>query len=250
MNQSLIAWLTSTGLDDKRASIYLTVLSCGESTATELAKKLNITRTTIYDNLRILEDRGYVRVVRRGKRSVYLALNPKELLGRVDAQRERLNELLPDFLSLTTAHSSAFFSQTYSGPYASREIFEDILKHAKGEYAYFSAPGETIRTIDRRFMEAWIARRVAKKIKSRSLRVKTNTAPAKAIFTAESPYLRQIRFLPAYVNLSCSVYIYGNRIGVISTKKEGMSYIIHSPDLAFTFMQLFEFLWGISLKSS
>jgi sugar-specific transcriptional regulator TrmB len=248
MNSQLLAWLVTTGLDEHRAAIYLAALSRGEATAAELAKDLKMTRTTMYDNLRILEERGYVRTVRHGKRKTFVALQPKELSRRIDEQRDRLKDLLPDFLSLAAGSSSSSFAQTFIGQYASREIFEDILQHADGEYAYFSAPGETIRTVDRRFMEAWIKRRVAKKIKSRSLRIKTKAAPANPIYTEEGPYLRQIRYLPAYVDLKCSIYLYDNRIGIISTSKEGAAYIIHSPDLAFSMKQLFEFLWGLGVR--
>ena len=249
MNPTLRTWLVSAGLDDQRASIYLAALSRGEATASDLAKDLNMTRTTMYDNLRILEERGFIRVVRKGKRKAFIPLPPKELMTRMDAQRERLKDLLPDFLALATGKTSVSFVQSFTGPYAAREVFEDILKHAKGEYAYFSAPGETARMVDRRFMEAWVKRRVAKKIQSRSLRVKTRAAHVNPEMYAEKPYLRQIRYFPTYVNFSCSIYIYEQRIGIISTRKEEAAYIIHSPDLAFSLKQLFEFMWGISLRA-
>jgi len=247
-NASLTAWLVSTGLDEQRASIYLASLARGEATASELANDLKMTRTTMYDNLRILEERGYARTVRHGKRKTFIALQPKDLARRIDEQRDRLKDLFPDFVALAAGSSPSSFVQTFAGQYASREVFEDILRHADGEYAYFSAPGETLRTVDRKYMEAWVKRRVTKKIKSRSLRVKAKVAPSIPLFTAEAPYLRQIRYLPAYVDLKCSMYLYGNRIGIISTSREGAAYIINSPDYAFSMKQLFEFLWGLGVR--
>jgi len=248
MNPTLHAWLVSTGLDDQRASIYLAALARGEASASDLATDLKMTRTTMYDNLRILEERGFIRLVQKGKRKTFVPLQPKALMTRMDAQRERLKDLLPDFLALVGGTSPASFAQSFTGPYAAREVFEDILKYAKGEYAYFSAPGETVQTVDRKFMESWVRRRVSKKIRSRSLRIKTRAAPSITTFNEEMKYLRQIRYLPAYVDLKCSIYIYRDRIGVIGTRKEGTAYIIHSPDLAFSLSQLFEFLWGISVR--
>jgi sugar-specific transcriptional regulator TrmB len=251
MNTNLHAWLVSVGLDDQRASIYLAALSRGEASASDLAKDLKMTRTTMYDNLRFLEERKFVRIVRKGKRKIFIPIQPKELMTRLDQQRDRLKDLLPDFLALASGTTSTSFAQSFSGPYAAREVFEDILKYAKDEYVYFSAPGETVRMVDRRFMEAWVKRRVAKRIKRRSLRVKTKTVQANtAIFYEEKSYLRQIKYFPLYVDFRCSIYIYEQRIGIISTNKEGVAYIINSVDLAFSLRQLFEFLWGISMRAS
>ena len=59
MNTNLLAWLLSTGLDDQRARLYLSALGKGEATAKELAEDMGLNRTAVYDNLRVLEERGF-----------------------------------------------------------------------------------------------------------------------------------------------------------------------------------------------
>jgi len=249
MKNNLLAWLASTGLDEQRAAIYLAALSRGEASAADLARDMHLARTAMYDNLQALEKRGLVKTVRHGKRLTYIPLHPKELLRKMENQKEQLKDLLPDFLSLFAEKAAAPFVQTFNGPLASREIFEDILRVAHGEYVYFSPPAETFKRIDRAYIAKWIGRRVQKGIRSRSLRV-----PAKeikdALFAAGEEHLRQIRYLPAYVDLKSTIYIYGNNIGIISTKSEDAAFILYSPDLAFSLKQLFEFLWSISLAKT
>jgi hypothetical protein len=80
------------------------------------------------------------------------------------------------------------------------------------------------------------------------LRVKSKNVP-QAIFSEETKYLRQIKYLPEYVDLNSTIYIYGENVGVISTRKEGSCFIIHSSDMAYSLKQVFEFLWGIGSKS-
>lgn len=248
MRTNLLAWLSSTGLDEQRAEIYLAVLSLGETTASELAKKMNAGRTTMYDNLRVLEERGYIQTIRQGKRKVFIPLHPKELYKRIEGQKDQLKDLLPDFLSLYADKSSHPFVQLFSGPLASREIFEDILNVTKKEYIYFSPPKETIKTVDRSYMAKWVERRIKKGIRSRSLRV-----PSKEVkderFQAHPQLLREVRYLHGAMDLKSTIYIYEHNVAVISTASEASAFIIHSPDLAYSFRQIFEFLWGISLKS-
>lgn len=248
MKNNLLNWLISTGLDDQRASLYLAALSKGEATAGELAHDISVGRTAVYDNLRVLEERGYVHVVNRGKRKVFIPIHPKELYKKFDNQRQQLKDLLPDFLALYSEQGSQPFVQLFQGPYAAREVYEDILASTKEQYSYFSSSQLTLQVVDRTYIEDWIKRRVKKGIQSRSLRVKAQDV-VESLFNDEVKYLRHIRYLPAYVDLKASIYIYEKNIGVISTIKEGTSFIIHSPDLSFSFLQIFDFLWSISLKS-
>ncbi len=251
MKENLTAWLLSTGLDEQRAALYLAALSRGEASARDLAEEMKMGRTAVYDNLRVLEERGYVTTIYHGKRKVFVPTHPKELYKRFENQKEQLKDLLPDFLALYATKDTQPFVQLFQGPLAAREVYEDILRVAKKEYVYFSPPHLTQQTIDAAYMKKWIERRVHKGIHSRSLRVKSEeSATIDPVFTEEAKFLRQIRYLPSYVQLKSSVYMYENNIGVISTKKEGTACILYSPDLAYTMRQLFEFLWGISTRSA
>ncbi|MBI1961500.1 MAG: hypothetical protein HYS45_02260 [Parcubacteria group bacterium] len=246
---NLISWLLSAGLDSQRAQLYLAALERGEGSAKDLAQDLNIGRTAIYDNLRTLEERGFIKTVFHGKRKSFIALPPKELYKKFEIQKQELKDLLPDFLALYVDKGENPSIRIFQGPLASREVYEDILKKAKKEYVYFSPPELTLQTVDKTYIKKWIARRVNAKLYTRSLRIKSKSVHNEPIFNEQVPYLRQIRYLPEYVDLKASIYIYENNIGLISTRKEGIAYIIYSPDLAFSLKQIFEFLWGIGVRS-
>ncbi len=246
MKENLLSWLKSTGLDDQRAELYLAALSRGEATAKDLAGDLKLGRTAVYDNLRVLEERGFVKTIFHGKRKVFVPLHPKELYKKFEAQKEQLRDLLPDFLALFAAEDKQPFVNLFKGRHAAREVYEDILEVTKKEYVYFSPPQLTLQVVDRAYIEKWIERRVKKGISNRSLRVSSQQVQDE-VFNQESKYLRQIRHLPAYVDLKSSIYIYEQKVGVIGTQKEGTAFIIHSPDLAFSLKQIFEFIWKVSL---
>src|SRR3989338_2564182 len=248
MKNNLLHWLISTGLDEQRASLYLAALSKGEATAGELAHDISLGRTAVYDNLRVLEDRGYLTIIHRGKRKVFIPIHPKELYKKFDNQRQQLKDLLPDFLALYSEKGLQPFVQLFQGSFAAREVYEDILATTKSGYSYFSPSQLTLQVVDRAYMEDWVDGRVKKGITSRSLRVREQDV-VESLFNEETNCLRQIRYLPSYVDLRASVYIYEKNIGVISTIKEGTSFIIHSADLSFSLLQIFDFLWSISLKS-
>lgn len=249
MSANLLSWLLSTGLDEQRARLYLLTLNKGEARASELAEQLGISRTAIYDNLKFLEQRGFLTKINEGRRQLFVPLHPDELYKRFDAQREQLKALLPDFMALFAAKAEKPFVQLFRGKFSAREVYEDILRVAPNEYCYISDPNTTSRVVDRKYIKDWVKRRIAKKIKARALRVYTPGDVDDPIFGEGAKFLRQVRYLPPAIKLRSTIYAYGNNIGVISGSGEQNAVIIYSPDLAYSCGQLFELLWGISRRS-
>ncbi len=249
MKDNLISWLLSTGLDRQRADIYLATLSLGGATANDLAKKLNMGRTAIYDNARVLEERGYIKTIYEGKRKVFIPLHPRELYKKFDSLKAQLKDLLPDFLAVYGGETKTPFVQVFSGKYAPREVYEDILRVTKKEYVYFSPSDLTYDVVDKSYIKTWIGRRVKKGIRAFSLRVKSERIEKIEFLSGEEKYLRHIRYLPNYIDLKSSIYIYENNIGIISTVHEGSAFIIYSPDLAQSLKKIFEFMWSVSPRT-
>ena len=244
MKNNLLAFLLSIGLDEQRARLYLLALSKGDASASELAKEMKIGRTAIYDNLKVLEQGGYIKTINEGKRKRYIALHPTELHKNLKQKQSQLKDLLPDFLALYADKTKQPFVQLFTGKHAAREVFEDILTVAPKEYCYISTPEVTLHTIDKNYMKKWVQRRVSKKIHARALRVTTNLSPKDEIFNEQTKYLREIRYLPPYLELTSTIYIYKNNIAIITSRQELSAAIIYSPDTAKTLKQIFNFLWN------
>jgi hypothetical protein len=68
------------------------------------------------------------------------------------------------------------------------------------------------------------------------------------IFVGEVDYKREIRYLPQKIELSATIYIYGNTVGIIASHREEKSMLIRSKDLATSLQQIFEVLWAISAR--
>ncbi len=247
-NPNLLTWLLDSGLEEQRAKVYLTALSHGEAKAKDLAEATGLSRTAIYDNLRILVEQGYLHEIHEGKRKLYVPLHPKELYKKVNNHKRQLKELLPDFLATYADEGKQPFVQLYAGKHAAREIFDDILKRAPKEYLHISSPEVIYRAMEKRYIHEWVRRRVYRGIRSRSLRTQADTAHITPIFDEEEKYLREIRYLPPHVSLQSAIYVYGDHVGIISSMNEESSCLIYSPNLAFTLRAVFNVLWDVSSK--
>lgn len=247
INPNLLAWLKEYGIDEQRAELYLAALGMGQAGAGTLAKAVGLHRTAIYDNLRVLEEKGLITSLYEGKRKLYVPLHPKELSKQVESQYKQLKDLLPDFLAAYAASGTQPFVQMFTGPKAAMQVYEDILATTKEAYIYLSPSTLTARMVNEREMKAWIQKRIAKGIRSRSLRVRGKDVPHVPEYNKRQEFLRDIRYLPTHMDLKAALYVYEHNIGVISTTTDGVAFIIHSPDLAYSLRQIFEFLWGIGM---
>lgn len=98
-DNNLLAWLVSIGLDEQRAKFYLAALNFGTTTAKELAAETGIKRTAVYDNLEHLREKGFLQIIKEGKRISYTALHPKELLKKNRNSKRTIKRFITRFFS-------------------------------------------------------------------------------------------------------------------------------------------------------
>jgi predicted transcriptional regulator len=97
--------LRNIDFTDKQASVYVALLELGEATKTELARKANIKRPTLYLVLEQLEEK--LAVTRRydGPREFVRAVSPYALASQRDRVTNKFVQNIPELLSVA-AHSS------------------------------------------------------------------------------------------------------------------------------------------------
>jgi sugar-specific transcriptional regulator TrmB len=100
MKTNILSWLKSSGLDEQRANIFLALLSLGESTAKQISEKVKLGRTAVYDNLRILEEKGYAKSIRLGKRQKFVPTHPKELYKQYESKKTTVKRTASGFFGI------------------------------------------------------------------------------------------------------------------------------------------------------
>ena len=145
--------LQSIGLTEKEVAVYLALLKLGTAKAGVLAKKTGIRRVSVYDLLESLMKRGIVSRYRKGSLGYFSALEPARLLTYldrekeeratlIDKQKKKIQDLLPQLISLQDISSARPKVQFFEGEKGMREAYEDTLTSRGMILAY--ANGETM----------------------------------------------------------------------------------------------------------
>jgi len=238
--------LLELGLTDKEASIYLAMLELGPSSVQEIALKAGIIRTSAYDLLKELQQRGLVSSVEQGSRVVYTAESPKILQSFLERQGKELEERhrkmaesLPFFMALYNSLPDKPRVRYFEGPEGVIAIRE-ILSAASGECACFTAIDESLiehaSHVDEPERQRLAKRMHGKYLISRKPGCEIPETDLRTWEVREIPY--------EVAPFKGEIDIIDDKVGVhVFSKTSSMGFVVESMDLADLFRALFAAAW-------
>ncbi|MBT3406148.1 hypothetical protein HN419_03180 [Candidatus Woesearchaeota archaeon] len=222
--------LREYGLSDNEANVYLAVLKLGESPVTDIANKANTYRTLTYEVLKSLEDKGLVSSVIRDKKKHFIVASPEKLLQGLKEKERRIQEIMPDLLSIHKSVSIKPTMTVYSGTEGIKNIFQDILN--VGEDFIAIASVEQVRSKIDFMFKHFILKRVELKMK------------AKLIIDKEPLTKELTEYKVMDFSVPTLLYVYANKVAVINVGTELVGMIIESEDYAKTQKMMFDWMWN------
>lgn len=230
------------GLDEKEAKAYLALLELGEGSLGRLAAKSGIKRTTLYDIIESLKQKGLLSMSKQGKRTVYRAEDPRVFEEHLEEKRQRFAKLLPELLSVANFLETKPKIRYFEGDEGIKEVYRDTLNFPRQEMLAWVSE-EAWNFDDREFLfEYYIPKRVAQKI---WVRVIAPDLPRMHEYKQDDrKSLRKTRFVPASeFPLLVEIDLYGhNRIAVMAFA-EKLGLIIESKKIYTTMKSIFEMNW-------
>jgi sugar-specific transcriptional regulator TrmB len=244
LKQSLIKKLTAVGLSDKESSVYLAVLELGEATATSIAKRSGVERTTSYNILPSLVSEGLVDYTeKRGVKYFYV--------HKVEALEQRQEKILLDTKTLVPELKAVKKNipqhpkvSVFEGIQGFRRIYEDVIEspNAGQEILAYAGSSEALDYIPKNTLIEFMNKRVNKKLQLRIL-VDENTF-TKELEKENLTKLRKIKFLRKNENrFHGETIIYNGKVAMISYAEGFLGTIIESNEIYNMQKSIFEELW-------
>src|SRR3989339_581456 len=87
--------LVDFGLSEEEADLFLLCLKTGEVTVNRIAELSNLARSTVYDILQKLINKGLISTTIKKSTTHYIANNPNVLLRFIDDKRYKIERILP-----------------------------------------------------------------------------------------------------------------------------------------------------------
>lgn len=236
--------LKNAGLNTKEATTYLSILELGEASMGQLVKKSKLKRTTLYDLVESLKEKGLISTAKQGKKILYVAENPSMLVEQMEERKQALEKIVPELLSIANGITNKPKVRYFEGTEGIKEVYRDVLRHPRQKIQAW-APENIIYDLDKSFFDDFYTPRLLKQNMFIEL-----IAPNLPIFKnhkdSHTIPTRTIKLVdPEDFPFSVEVCLYGiNKLGIMSYKDQ-MGLIIESESISNTLRSIFALQWKL-----
>lgn len=240
--------LHQLGLNDREISIYRALLRLGPASIRDVAAESGVNRGSTYETLKKLASKGVVNYFPRGRRRVFQAEEPEQLLQLGERRQQALshameqlrNEVIPE-LKQSRADFSPGNVRFYEGDDGVELVLRDILDStaANPERGYAVISTKTLREHLYRPFPNFTRQRVSRGIQVRVIAVGEGGDEAE---------LAERKWLAAPDAADASyIAIYPPKVAMITLASQNypVVIIIDSPAIASTQKMLFDTLWAM-----
>lgn len=242
MNLKVEKVLENLGFSPNEIKVYITLNDYGSTKAGRISKLASIDRSSCYNALKTLQEKGLVSYVMIGKIKWFQGTGPKRLLEYLREQEEDVKEILPELHARHKASKIEGQVRLFKGVKGIKTIFLDIAR-TKMDNLVFGSEGQFSEKMPEFAMQF-------NRMKKEG-NIKTKLILRKGRKEEESQLsgsrLSEHRFIeadesPAVTN------IYGEKIAIIIWTDEPEGIIIENKAAADAYRSYFDFMWKNAMK--
>jgi sugar-specific transcriptional regulator TrmB len=230
--------LENLGFSQNEIKVYLTLNDHGSTKAGRIAKLAHIDRSSGYNALKTLVDKGLVSYVLIGKVKWFQATGPKRLLEYLHEQEEDVKEIIPELHARHKAAKIEGQVRMFKGIKGIKSIFLDMVRTGKDNFVFGS--------------EGQLGERMPEFAKQLDRLKKENKIHTKLIIRKGRKELdsktTEYRYLENASPSSAVTNIYGDKIAIIIWTDEPEGIIIENSAAAKAYKSYFDFMWENAKK--
>ncbi len=236
--------LKSIGLADKEVALYLAALQLGDSGITDLAKKAGLKKTTAYLIFKSLEQRGLMGSFKMKSGMKFVATRPETLLLRTEKQVEELKKIIPELRAISNQPGKKPKITYYEGKEGYLIAVEDSLKKPNITIRHIGSLNEVHRIVGERYdLEHYIPTRIKRRIRFKALYTEDTSSTMRNL--NHPAQWREIKYLPKAFTARAATMVYENKVIITSSKKDLMTIVIESDDIANAEIDKFDLIWKL-----
>ncbi|MEK6891066.1 MAG: helix-turn-helix domain-containing protein, partial [Nanoarchaeota archaeon] len=137
-NEKIVKALEKLGLSGNEIKVYLVLNDNGSLKAGRISKIAKIDRSSAYNSLKLLLEKGLASYVLVGEIKYFQATGPKRLLEYVREQEEDIKSIIPELDERHKAKKIEGQVRLFKGIKGVKSIFLDIARTGKDNYVFGS----------------------------------------------------------------------------------------------------------------
>jgi sugar-specific transcriptional regulator TrmB len=236
--------LSILGLNKKEEVIYLATLQLGEATATEIAKRAKLKRTTVYNIIPSLCEKGLIQATQKRGVKYFFVEDTRNILRQEESKIEQIKTILPKLQALHNVFPSKPLITLHEGAEGLEYIYNDVFSHTKAGdlIRAYACTGDLFDHVPQNFINKYIDKRLKSKIRVRLIAHKTKFGIE--LKNRSSELLRETKLMDSSnPEFKGETVIYGGKVAFISYKENFLGVIIESKEIHLMNQTVFDELW-------
>lgn len=234
----LTSILTSFGLTEKQANVYLALLELSRALPSTIARKSGLKRPTVYVILEQLQEKGLVGHLKRGKSLYFTPIDPQALVEDQKRKLQVLTDHLPDLINLQHKYEVTPQMTVLEGVEGIIRTMEDTLT-CSGEILCWSNADLAVNTLLKEYHPAYLKKKIKRKIWTKCLFLDDEVG--RGFKERSESELREVYLIPKdKFFFENEINIYDDKMSIIS-HKDNVGVIVQNQAIADTQRAVFNF---------
>ncbi len=230
--------LERIGLTSNEAKIYLSILKNGSSKVGKISKISQMNRTTTYDVLNRLLDKGLIGYKIKGKVKYFEVSNPNQLKDFIEEKRFEVIRLLPELEKLYKSPEEKYNVTLYYGYRGVKSVFQDFLRNTKIHYLMDS---------EGKFAERmpYFAKHFVRQLEKRKIKIRHLVRHGRDVHKSKTT---EVRYIKKKTASDAVIDIYNDKVAIIIWSEPPEAVLIQNKAIADSLREYFDILWKSSSK--
>lgn len=235
------------GMSQTETATYLASLQIGPNSVQEIAKKSRLSRTTAYEAIASLQERGLMSTHLRGKKNFFSAEDPERAIvhfrgkvGELQSQIESLSRVIPELQMISGGERPTV--RFFEGREALHALFNDLATVAPDQIDEVSNYEDIYKYLDTEYITE------AQKAVNPS-RMRTRILHHGKLHRSPRAHVEYCELLPELGDFHGDIWIYGDRVAFVAFRGKMVAVIIESEPFAQTARVLFEAAWKMCSRA-
>ncbi len=231
--------LVNYGLTKKQARTYLACLELGSSAVQRISQRAGLVRSTTYEVLESLRQKGLVSTFRKKNIKYFTAGEPQRIIEDMQSRTDLLKNDLPRLQALQYKTKNQPKVRFYQGKQGIKTVLNETLE--AHELVGFSSVEDLFTSLENYFPK-FVEKRIKKKI---PLKVIMRDSPeSRKRKTLGREQLREVRIIPSQYQHHGGMLLWNDKMAMFSLRDELTAVIIESKELSAIQKTLFNFIWN------
>ena len=224
------------------SKVYLTLIRIGPSFAGRISKEAHLDRSSTYNALTALQQRGIISTLYENKRTIYVPETPKKILDYYKEKEEIAQKIIPKLQEQFAFQKPKSTVKLFQGFKGVKTIFQDIIDSSppKSTYNIIGSEGYFSERLPY-YAPIFLKRKEQKKIHSKILvrqgREKEET----------STYSER-RSIPSTTESPVTINMYDDKVAIFVWEETPQAILIENKNVCKTLQDYFEFMWKNAKK--